>query len=96
MIEPKLMGGLPFWPTTGPPFGVYPDAPEALMTTDGFLPCSVLLGVPFGTVFTTCEPPCAICGAPFTGDSETDFAFCADAEAPAGVGGVGVAVIALA
>lgn len=28
------------FPATGPPFGMYPDAPVALMTTDGFRVCS--------------------------------------------------------
>lgn len=36
VIEPKAIGGRPFCPT-GPPFGMWPLAPEALMTTDGFL-----------------------------------------------------------
>lgn len=67
------------------------------MTTEVFLLCSREFDVPLGTGFTDWGPPCAICGvAPFTGDTETDFAFCADAETPAGAGGDGVAVIALA
>ena len=36
-MEPKLMGGLPLW-FTGPPFGIWPVAPEALITTEGFRP----------------------------------------------------------
>ena len=93
VIEPKLIGGLP--PAeTGPPFCVTPVAPEALMTTDGFLPCSAEPGVPFGTALAACEPPCPIALTPFTGDSVAVFAFCAaGAEAPAGVGGVCVAVL---
>jgi len=30
-----LIGSRPFWPT-GPPLGIWPLAPEALMTTDVF------------------------------------------------------------
>ena len=95
-MEPKLIGGRVPWPT-GPPFWVYPLVPEALMTTDVFLPCSVAFGVPLGTGFAVRGPPCAICVAdPFTGDTLTDFALCVGAETPAGAGGEGVAVIALA
>lgn len=79
---------------TGPPLGVYPLAPVALMTTDGLRPCSPLLGVPLGTVLPGCGPPCAIAFVPFTGDSLAGFAFCAAEEAPAGVEVVGVAVVA--
>lgn len=85
-IEPKLICGRPLM---GPPFGVEPLAPEALMRTEGFRPCSEVLlaeDVPFGVVvLAACGPPCcAIEVAPFTGDSVLGFAFCAGAEAPAG------------
>lgn len=85
-IEPKLMGGRPVCPT-GPPFGVYPVAPEALMTIEGFRPCS---DVPF--VLADEETPCAM--VPFTGASAAALAaLCVGAEAPAGGGGVFVAVV---
>lgn len=74
-------------------------APEALMTTDGFLPWSAVFGAPLGTALTACEPPCAIWDdvTPFTGEAVADFAFWEGAETPAGAGGVCVvAVIALA
>lgn len=35
--EPKAMLGRAFWPT-GPPLGICPLVPEALITTEGFLP----------------------------------------------------------
>jgi len=34
VCEPKTIGGRPF-ALTGPPFGGKPDAPDALMTTEG-------------------------------------------------------------
>ena len=46
-IEPKLIGGRPLCPT-GPPFGIWPLAPAALITTDGFRPWSACADVPFG------------------------------------------------
>lgn len=47
-IEPKLIGGLvPFCPT-GPPFGIWPLAPDAFITTDCFLLWSVCADAPFG------------------------------------------------
>ena len=84
-----MTGGRLFCPT-GPPFGVEPDAPDALMMTEGFLLCS---DVPFGAALPAWEPPCAIAFAPFTGDSVLDLALCAGAEAPAGVKGVVDAVL---
>ena len=79
------MGGRPF-ALTGPPFGMEPDAPEALMMTEGFRPCSVLLlGLPLGAALAACEPPWAIAFAPFTGDSVVGFALLDGAETPAGV-----------
>lgn len=81
------MGGRLVWPT-GPPFCVYPLEPVALMTMEGFLPCSA---VPLGTPFVAgWEPPCAVGPDPFTGESD-DFAFWA--EAPAAAGGVEDAVL---
>lgn len=59
LIEPKLIGGLEL-SDTGPPFGMYPLAPEALITTDGFLPCSAPAAVPFCAAVPTCALPCAI------------------------------------
>ena len=91
-MEPKLIGGRPP-PLTGPPLGIVPLAPLALMTTDVLRPWLPLLGVPFGTVFPACGPPCAMPLAPFTEESLTGFAFCAGAEAPAGVEVGGVAVL---
>lgn len=82
------MGGRLLWPT-GPPFDVYPVAPDALITTEGFLPCSaatpllLLLPAPWG-------PPCTVVLAPFNGAS-IDFAFWL--EAPAGAADIGVAVL---
>jgi len=47
-MAPKRMFGLPF-ALTGPPFGIVPLAPAALITTEGFFPCSAwAAGVPFG------------------------------------------------
>jgi len=87
LMEPKLMGGLAFW-LTGPPFCVYPLEPVALITIEGFLPCSAApLETPLGAGW---EPPCAAWPAPFTGDSD-DFAFWV--EAPAAAGGVEDAVL---
>lgn len=70
---------------TGPPLGVYPLAPEALMTIEGFRPCS---DVPFGAALADEEPPCAM--APFTEGSAAALALL---EAPAGPEGVCVAVV---
>lgn len=90
LMEPKLMGGLPVW-LTGPPFCVYPLEPVALMTMEGFLPCSAEpLDTPLGAGW---EPPCAAGPAPFTGDSD-DFALLV--EAPAAAGGVEDAVLVAA
>lgn len=83
-MEPKLMGGLLDWPT-GPPFCVYPLEPVALMTIEGFLPCSYETPLVAGW-----EPPCAVGPVPFTGAS-VDFALLA--EAPAAAGGVEDAVL---
>lgn len=83
------MGGLPVWPT-GPPFCVYPLEPVALMTIEGFLPCSDEEGAPLDTPFCAgWEPPCAVGPDPFTGDS-VDLALL---EAPAAAGGVEDAVL---
>ena len=68
---------------------MYPLAPDALITTDGFLPWSDVVGAPFGMPFVAWEPPCGIIDTPFTGVS---LASCARVEAPAEVGGVEVAV----
>lgn len=38
-MEPKLMFGLELW-GAGPPLGIWPVVPEALMMTEGFLPWS--------------------------------------------------------
>lgn len=59
LIEPKLMFGLELCPT-GPPLGIWPVVPEALIMTEGFLPCS-----PFCMVlpFTGDSLPCCT-GAP--------------------------------
>jgi len=78
------MGGLVVW-LTGPPFCVYPLEPVALMTIEGFLPCS------FTPLVAGWEPPCAV-PDPFT--DSVDFAFWA--EAPAAAGGVEDAVLVAA
>lgn len=62
-IDPKLMFGLLPLELTGPPFGVEPVAPDALMTTEGFFACSEYNGVvPLGRPLelATAEPPCCI------------------------------------
>ena len=88
-IEPKLMGGLLVWPT-GPPFCVYPLEPVALMTIEGFLPCSDEVGAPVDAPLVAgWEPPCTAGPVPFTGDS-TGLALL---EAPAAAGGVEDAVL---
>jgi len=46
LMEPKLMFGLDVWPT-GPPLGMWPVVPEALIMTEGFLPCSPFCILPF-------------------------------------------------
>lgn len=80
------MGGLALGPT-GPPFGVNPLVPEAVITTEGFLPCSDPEAEPFG------KPPVELFAAiPFTGEAVLGLPFCAGAEAPAAVGAVDAAV----
>jgi len=80
------MGGLAVW-LTGPPFCVYPLEPVALITIEGFLPCSAApLDTPLDAGW---EPPCAAGPAPFTGDSD-GFALWV---APAAAGGVEDAVL---
>ena len=62
LMEPKLMFGLLLL-VTGPPLGMYPLVPAALIvTTDGFLPCSVCEGPPF-----IIELLLTIAGAPTAG-----------------------------
>lgn len=83
------MGGLLVWPT-GPPFCVYPLEPVALMTIEGFLPCSDEVGAPVDAPLVAgWEPPCTAGPVPFTGDS-TGLALL---EAPAAAGGVEDAVL---
>jgi hypothetical protein len=77
------MGGLLVW-LTGPPFCVYPLEPVALMTIEGFLPCSDT------PLVAGWEPPCVVGPDPFTEES-VDLAFWA--EAPAAAGGVEDAVL---
>ena len=80
-MEPKLMFGLLLF-MTGPPFGMYPLVPAALIvTTDGFLPCSVCCGPPFiiELLLTIADAPTAgtaggIIFLPFPCETELDFA----------------------
>jgi len=83
--SPNAILGRGFWPT-GPPFGICPVAPDALITTDGFLPCS--LEKPFVLVLGMPD------WAPTVGDDEAIglfmsveeswfiLPFCTGAEAP--------------
>ncbi|KAK4996439.1 hypothetical protein LTR28_000184, partial [Elasticomyces elasticus] len=87
-IEPKLMFGRAFCPT-GPPFGMFPLAPDAVMTTEGFLRCSVC-DTPFAVfeLLITGWPPalCADDGASdltLFGETEFTFPYCAGAGAAA-------------
>lgn len=85
-MDPKFIDGRPLV-LTGPPFGMDPLAPDALMMTEGFRPCSVVLlvEVPFEAALAACGPPCAIALDPFTGDSVEGLALFDGAETPAGV-----------
>lgn len=59
-IEPKLMGGRLPW-LMGPPLGVWPLAPEALMKTEALRLCSWPAALPLGVdVLAGCGAPCAM------------------------------------
>lgn len=59
LMEPKLMLGLVDCWVAGAPLGIWPEVPEALIMTEGFLPWSPFCMVGCGVLFF----------APFTGDT---------------------------
>ncbi len=61
--EPNWIGFPPEgFPNTGPPFGVYPEAPVALIVTDGFRLCSPAPEFELPPVF-----PLTMVGVPLAG-----------------------------
>lgn len=80
------------FPATGPPFGMYPDAPVALMVTEGFRECSPnpeveLVGVlPLIVVDVfTAGTAGGIATLPFTGEVVSGLPCCEPAATAVGV-----------
>jgi len=92
VIDPKVKFVGALFAATGPPFSMYPLAPDALIVTDVFRLWSPGVGAPFTPLlFTMVGGPTGTAGwmgfFPFTGEMELLFPCCDCAGPPTATGG---------